>query len=336
MQFSPYRIQLAGIRTAEVDYRPLLRPVVLLGTVTRAETVFALVQAEAFEKDLPWLSRGRPIQANSDLLPGHLPFVGEVEAVDAEASSAGHSFRVRLKVRDPERELPSGTLVTARLEGAVLQLPWWRQAAAQQWRDRTTIELAVRALATPALPAVPSGVESLLGGAVAEALASKGLGLAAPQSAVIDHGSRKVAFVECGPGMFDAVEVTLGPRCGDFYPVLSGLFPGQRVAVAVAFLLDAEMWLNHGLAAGYFGASRGASAAPPGPAPNQTPGALSPADLLLVARQKTCPVTDQPLESMGGPVRVEVAGQIVFVCCQGCEEPLRKAPQKFLAKVPTK
>ena len=85
--------------------------------------------------------------------------------------------------------------------------------------------------------------------------------LAVPQSAVVDTGARKVVFVEGMPGMFDGVEVTLGPRCGDFYPVERGLEPGQRIATAGAFLLDAETRLNPSLAASYFGAARGDRAA---------------------------------------------------------------------------
>jgi hypothetical protein len=163
----------------------------------------------------------------------------------------------------------------------------------------------------------------------------------------MDHGARKVAFVESGPGMFDAVEVGVGPPCDEFYPVLRGVEPGQRVAVAGAFLLDAEMSLNHGVAATYFGASRGANAAPAPPSspahqhgsPNggpPQPSPLSPADRTLAARQKVCPVTGAPLDSMGGPVRVDIAGRVVFVCCEGCEGPLRKDPGKYLAKVPAK
>jgi membrane fusion protein, copper/silver efflux system len=87
--------------------------------------------------------------------------------------------------------------------------------------------------------------------------APRGQVLAIPQSAVVDTGARKVVFVEAMPGMFDAVEVALGPRCGDYYPVVRGLEPGQEVAISGAFLLDAETRLNPSLAAGYFGAGRG-------------------------------------------------------------------------------
>ena len=94
--------------------------------------------------------------------------------------------------------------------------------------------------------------------------------LAVPASAVVDAGLRKVVFVESMPGMFDGVEVVLGARCGDLYPVVRGLEAGQRVAIAGAFLLDAETRLNPSLAAGYFGAGRGERAAAPGPLASAT------------------------------------------------------------------
>ena len=44
-------------------------------------------------------------------------------------------------------------------------------------------------------------------------------------------------------------------------------------------------------------------------------------------------LTDADLESMGGPVAVEVAGRRVFICCKGCEKALKADPQKYLAKL---
>jgi hypothetical protein len=79
--------------------------------------------------------------------------------------------------------------------------------------------------------------------------------LAVPFSAVIDTGYRKVVFVEREPGSFDADEVTLGPRAGEFYPVLHGVTAGDRVVLSGAFLLDAEARLNPAAGSVYFGAS---------------------------------------------------------------------------------
>lgn len=83
--------------------------------------------------------------------------------------------------------------------------------------------------------------------------------LAVPESAVIDTGNRKVVYRETlpGSGTFDMLEVKLGPRAGEFYPVVAGLAAGDRVATQGAFLVDAENRLNPGAAAQYFGASGG-------------------------------------------------------------------------------
>lgn len=168
--------------------------------------------------------------------------------------------------------------------------------------------------------------------------------LAVPESAVVDNGARTVViFVESMPGMFDAVEVVLGPRCGDHYPVVRGLEAGQKIVIAGAFLLDAETRLNPSLAAGYFGAARRQAEASGAPgvltsttrpaAPDATASALeslSPGDREQARRQGPCPVTRKPLGSMGVPVRVEINGRVVFLCCSGCEDRLRSDPARYL------
>jgi hypothetical protein len=169
----------------------------------------------------------------------------------------------------------------------------------------------------------------------------RGQVLGVPQSAVVDAGRRKVVFVESMPGMFDGVEVELGPRCGDFYPVVRGLEAGQNVAIAGAFLLDAETRLNPSLAAAYFGAGRGerpaanrgvTSASDTGSGTRTLDG-LSLADRRLAERQARCPVTGKPLGSMGTPSRLVVAGRIVFLCCEGCEGKMKAEPARYLAKL---
>ncbi len=79
--------------------------------------------------------------------------------------------------------------------------------------------------------------------------------LAVPASAVINTGTRHVVYRESSPGIYDMLAVQVGRRAGEFYPVLSGLSAGDRVATTGAFLVDAENRLNPGAAALYFGAS---------------------------------------------------------------------------------
>ena len=60
---------------------------------------------------------------------------------------------------------------------------------------------------------------------------------------------------------------------------------------------------------------------------------LPPQDRALAEMQKTCPVTDALLGSMGAPCKVTVKGQTVFLCCDGCEEKLRHNADMYLAKL---
>jgi multidrug efflux pump subunit AcrA (membrane-fusion protein) len=79
--------------------------------------------------------------------------------------------------------------------------------------------------------------------------------LALPISAVINTGTRRIVYRESEPGTFDMIEVKLGRRAGEFYPVVAGVRPGDHVATEGAFLVDAENRLNPAASAQYFGAT---------------------------------------------------------------------------------
>jgi Cu(I)/Ag(I) efflux system membrane fusion protein len=315
MQISPYRVQLAGIRTAEVASRGLIHEIPVAG-VLQADVEATEPAAPGGElhfdatishRDAPLLSRPRAatVSAVHNLA---MSVEGIAEIVPAADRARGDAVppldvpHVRVRV-DAEHGLAPGTPVRA-----VIRVP--------------AADVAVRSQS--ASTSDPSADQACL---------------AVPETAVVDHGERQLVFVESMPGTFDAVVVRLGPRCGDYYPVLSGLVPKQRVAVACAFLIDAETRLNPSLAVAYFGATQ-ASAEGRAPevrvASRQTAGspALTPEDAALAEKQKVCPVTDLPLNSMGGPVVSIVDGRKVFLCCKGCEPRLKNEPAKYLAKLP--
>lgn len=52
--------------------------------------------------------------------------------------------------------------------------------------------------------------------------------------------------------------------------------------------------------------------------------------------QKVCPVSGEPLGSMGVPVKVTVESRDVFICCEGCRDMLEKEPAKYLANLDAK
>lgn len=62
--------------------------------------------------------------------------------------------------------------------------------------------------------------------------------------------------------------------------------------------------------------------------------ALSPAERELAEKQKLCPVSGEPLGSMGTPYKVTVKDREVFLCCAGCESQIKENPDQYLAKLP--
>jgi hypothetical protein len=380
MQLSPYRVQLAGIRTSAAEFRALTMEWSTSGFVTRQGDA-ASIEFEVPPRQAPWIEEGSEVRVTCTELPC-VTLMGRVRSL---ANSEGWCDATVL-IDKPPREVRSRLIATVRSAVLVSALEPFRSMprnppALAPGEPRRLYVCADHADSTslqpgrcpldnkdreprplsggervrwwcPMHPAVtddkPGASCRDCGGMELRprvvVYAPAGQVLAVPQSAVVDTGERRVVFVEGMPGMFEGVEVVLGARCGDFYPVVRGLDPGQRVAIAGAFLLDAETRLNPSLAAGYFGANAGRQAAvAPNPeprvagiqsAPVSALDGLSPEDRSLAVRQKTCPVTGLALGSMGTPERQVASGRVVFLCCGGCRSKLLAEPGKYVAKLP--
>jgi RND family efflux transporter MFP subunit len=81
--------------------------------------------------------------------------------------------------------------------------------------------------------------------------------LCIPYTAVLDTGVRRIVYRQMGEGEFMPVEVKVGPRAGQYLPVLSGLEEGQRVVVSGNYLVDSQSTLGAGSSGGYGGALHG-------------------------------------------------------------------------------
>lgn len=69
-------------------------------------------------------------------------------------------------------------------------------------------------------------------------------GIVVPVTAVIDTGKRQVVWVETSPGMFEPRDVQVGERIDEKVQILSGLKPGDKVAVSGGYLIDSESQLK--------------------------------------------------------------------------------------------
>ena len=60
---------------------------------------------------------------------------------------------------------------------------------------------------------------------------------------------------------------------------------------------------------------------------------LSAEDKALAEAQRTCPVTQEPLGSMGPPIKLTIKDKPVFICCKSCEKQALANPDETLRKV---
>ena len=67
---------------------------------------------------------------------------------------------------------------------------------------------------------------------------------------------------------------------------------------------------------------------------NEAMAELWPEDRAKAETQKMCPVSNEPLGSMGTPIKVTIEGRDVFVCCEGCVDELKKNFAKYEGKLP--
>lgn len=242
------------------------------------------IEADVYEKDIPFLKEGQTIEAAVEAFPGKV-FEGTVSLIHPHLERATRTNRVRFELENPKHELRPGMYAMVRIKTPVAELESFASQIAKRrmkpaaddpkaliaWQQKCPVtNLKLGSMGQPLSVKVASETVMICCPACKDRLKSspqkyldvlapppQDQVLTVPQNAVIDTGSRRIVYVEREPGMFEGVEVVLGPRSGEFYPVLSGLNPGEKIAAAGAFLIDAETRLNPAAASAYFGATGG-------------------------------------------------------------------------------
>ena len=64
--------------------------------------------------------------------------------------------------------------------------------------------------------------------------------LALPESALLDTGERKLAFVDLGDGRIEPRELRVGQKAEGYYDLLSGISEGEKAVTSAQFLIDSE------------------------------------------------------------------------------------------------
>jgi Cu(I)/Ag(I) efflux system membrane fusion protein len=305
------------------------------------------IEAQVYEDELAFLRVGLPVTAATRAFPNRL-FRGTVAFVHPHLDAATRTLRVRFDMDNPHHDLRPGMYATVSLEVPASRLEAFSAALDEDWRNETVIDGLHHAVLGSAGLAADCRLEPLLKAAVRRALWHRDLVLTVPESAVIDTGRRKIVYREVRPGVYDSLEVQLGPRRDGLYAVVRGLEDGDRVVTAGSFLVDAETRLTAGAGSTYFGASggpatdRSAGAAEARPSMTEDMDTRAKAELAKLSRvdrrlaeaQGYCPILQEnPLGKMGPPLKLLLKGRPVFLCCEGCEAEARAHADQTLATV---
>jgi len=311
---------------------------------------------EVYESELSWVRLGQPVQVALESDPQR-PMTGCVAFIEPVLTTASRTVRVRVIVENQDSRLkpgmyaqalirvpilPGGKLAPTGLEGKYVCPMHPYEVSDRPGRCEHCDMPLEKVPGTPALAAgkatltLSSASPTAAGPAAAPSQKPKVL--AVPAEAVLTTGQRQLVYVEKEPGKYQLVEPKLGPRAGDYYPVLSGLSERDRVVTRGNFLLDSQYQITGRVSLLYPEGSTGSYA---GPDPSTGFTAKEQANLdklpaedrAQAAKQKICPITGARLGSMGVPPKIELNGRPLFLCCKGCEGKAKADPAAAFKKL---
>ena len=337
---------------------------------------------EIYESELSWVRFGQPVHVALESQPTK-PVTGTVGFIEPLLNDATRTVRVRVILPNTEGQfkpgmyaqaslripiMPDGKPSPTGLEGKYV-CPMHPYVVADKPGECNVCRMPLERVPHPQVGARQVGTRQV-GAPPGSPGSQTPTVLAVAAEAVLTTGRRQLVYVEREPGQYDMVEPELGPRAGDFYPVLGGLKEGDRVVASGNFLLDSQFQIagkasllyptgivgggvghaGHGGQTATGGTPTGDGAGPghahegaAGPRSSQAKELspqelanlqkLAPADRELAMAQKVCPITGLALGSMGVPVKIDVHGRTVFLCCKGCEETVKNDPDAVLKKL---
>lgn len=156
-----------------------------------------------------------------------------------------------------------------------------------------------------------------------------------PRDSLLSVGRTSLAYVETKPGFFQMRKLKTGQSVNGLVAVLDGIAAGENVVSKSTFLIDAQMQLQGNPS--LIDPDKAVIADKPGLTAaekaeiRKAMEPLSAEDRALAEAQEICPVTEVRLGSMGmgTPVKLEIEGRTVFICCEGCRDSWVNEPEKY-------
>jgi Cu(I)/Ag(I) efflux system membrane fusion protein len=180
------------------------------------------ILADVYENDIPLIRMRQEAAVTSDAIPGDT-VSGKVTFINPAIDRKTRTGRIRIEVDNPERRFLPGMYVSVSLHSEITD-----RGAAGGEGDSGRIPPGDQA-DHERMDRAGDHMEGVL---------------AVPRSAVVNTGTRSIAFVELEPGRYVLRRVTLGPLVGNHYVVRDGLNEGELVVARGSFLLDSQTQLT--------------------------------------------------------------------------------------------
>ncbi|MBI4411044.1 MAG: efflux RND transporter periplasmic adaptor subunit [Deltaproteobacteria bacterium] len=245
---SAERQQLIGIKTVEAVRKPLTREIRTTGRVAY-DPELAVAQREFVEvvKNVPSLkpsamarlkllgmsdteiaelAKKKTVSSNLYLPTANQPLWIYATLYESETGIVQPGMSAEIT-------LPSGGIET--WQGTIRAVDPVVDAATRSFRARIEIDPVGAHGRAPLRP------DTYVNVSIAIDLGEK---IAIPQSAVIDSGTRKIAFVVHDGEHFQSREIKTGSEAGDEIVVLDGIEEGETVVVSSTFMVDSESQLK--------------------------------------------------------------------------------------------
>lgn len=218
-------------------------------TGTRLFTVVDLyrvwAQLEAYELDMPFLRIGQAVAFEAEAQPGRV-FDGRVAYVDPSLNDRTRTVKVRVNVENADLRLRPGMFVRARVNVRIGELG---RVLGNELAGKWICPMHPEVVKDQNAPCDHCGMDLVRAESIghAEAAPAGERPLAVPASAVLLTGNRAVVYVETereGKADYEGRRVELGPRADDWYVVLDGLAPGERVVTRGALAIDSALQIK--------------------------------------------------------------------------------------------
>jgi len=206
------------------------------------------LELDAYESDMPWLRYGQEVQFEVDAWPGET-FRGNISFLDPVLDPMTRTVHVRVEVDNSDGRLRPEMYVRAKLMTMVVGSG---QPAAVDLSGKWMCPMHPEVIEDEegTCPICGMELEPVENLGYGKPVDTSGAPLLIPITAPLLTGDRAIVFVELpgrelhGASVFEARDVVLGPRAGEFFVVADGLAEGEVVVSRGAFTIDSEQQLR--------------------------------------------------------------------------------------------